>query len=62
MMVSRSSPGLTAAERDALAQVLNITHLSIGPRLDAFERAAAGLGVFATMAYNDFAVNGRWPE
>jgi hypothetical protein len=45
-----------------VAKVLNTTHLSMGPRLDAFERAAAGLGVFATMAYNDFAVNGRWPE
>ncbi len=41
MIVPMSSPDLTAAERDAVAQVLNTTHLSIGPRLDAFERVAA---------------------
>jgi perosamine synthetase len=41
-----SSPDLTAAERDAVAQVMATTHLSIGPRLDAFERAvAAAAGV-----------------
>ena len=58
MRIPMSSPDLTAAERDAVAKVLNTTHLSIGPRLDAFERAVAGLGVFAPIAYNDFQRSG----
>ena len=54
--IPMSSPDLTAAERDAVAQVMSTTHLSIGPRLAAFERAVAGLGVLPLMAYNDSAV------
>jgi perosamine synthetase len=41
MPITMSSPDLTVAERDAVAQVLGTTHLSIGPRLHAFERAVA---------------------
>jgi dTDP-4-amino-4,6-dideoxygalactose transaminase len=36
-----SSPDLTAAERSAVAGVLQTTHLSLGPQLAAFERELA---------------------
>ena len=52
MQIPMSSPDLTAVERDAVARVLATTHLSIGPRLDAFERAVAGIGILPIMAYN----------
>ncbi|NLT74347.1 MAG: DegT/DnrJ/EryC1/StrS family aminotransferase [Chloroflexi bacterium] len=41
MSIPMSSPDLTAAEIDAVHQVISTPVLSIGPRLDAFERAIA---------------------
>lgn len=41
MHIPMSSPDLTDVERQAVWQVLDTTYLSIGPRLDAFERAVA---------------------
>jgi len=40
-LVPMSAPDLTARERAAVAQVLETTSLSIGPRVEAFERAFA---------------------
>jgi len=39
--IPMSSPDITDAERAAVAEVLSTTHLSIGPRLERFERAVA---------------------
>jgi dTDP-4-amino-4,6-dideoxygalactose transaminase len=41
MRIPMSSPDLSAAERDAVLEVLNTSVLSIGPRIDAFEQAVA---------------------
>ncbi len=41
MHIPMSSPDLTDLERQAVLDVLSTTHLSIGPRLEAFERAVA---------------------
>ncbi|MHB0856558.1 MAG: DegT/DnrJ/EryC1/StrS family aminotransferase [Anaerolineae bacterium] len=38
-----SSPDLTDADRAAVAEVLTGAHLSLGPRLEAFERAVAAV-------------------
>ncbi len=43
MKVPMSSPDLTDAEREAVAAVLNTRTLSIGPEIEAFEQAVAGL-------------------
>lgn len=43
MKVPMSSPDLTDAEREAVAAVLRTSTLSIGPEIEAFERAVAGL-------------------
>ena len=43
MKVPMSSPDLTDAEREAVAAVLNTRTLSIGPEIEAFEEAVAGL-------------------
>jgi perosamine synthetase len=37
--LSMSKPDLTEAERQAVLQVLNTPHLSMGPQIEAFERA-----------------------
>ncbi|UCC63935.1 MAG: DegT/DnrJ/EryC1/StrS family aminotransferase, partial [Anaerolineae bacterium] len=41
MQIPMSSPDLTEAEIVAVTRVLNTRHLSIGPRLEEFERAVA---------------------
>jgi dTDP-4-amino-4,6-dideoxygalactose transaminase len=41
MQIPMSSPDLTAAEREAVMEVMNTSVLSIGPRIDDFERAMA---------------------
>ncbi len=41
MPIPMSSPDLTEAERLAVREVLDTTYLSIGPRVDAFERSVA---------------------
>jgi dTDP-4-amino-4,6-dideoxygalactose transaminase len=41
MQIPMSSPDLSAAERNAVAGVLQTTHLSLGPQLAAFERELA---------------------
>lgn len=41
MQIPMSSPDLTAAERDAVLEVLSSNHLSIGPRLIEFEKRFA---------------------
>src|SRR4051794_8462221 len=41
MHVPMSSPDITDSERDAILQVLHTPILSIGPQVDAFEKAVA---------------------
>lgn len=41
MFIPMSSPDLTAAERQAVMDVLNTSILSIGPRIEAFEQGVA---------------------
>lgn len=43
MKVPMSSPDITDAEREAVAAVLKTPTLSIGPEIEAFEQAVAGL-------------------
>ena len=42
LAIPMSSPDLTAAEIDAVNEVMSTRYLSIGPRIDAFERSLAG--------------------
>ena len=52
-IVPMSSPDLTAAEIDAVNDVLSTRYLSIGPHVDAFERAVAAVaGVDHGVAVN----------
>ena len=39
MRIPMSSPDLTEAEVRAVVEVLSTPHLSLGPRLEAFEQA-----------------------
>jgi perosamine synthetase len=51
--IPMSSPDLTAAEIEAVGQVLRTPYLSIGPRVEAFERALAGyVGVAHAVGVN----------
>ena len=53
MQISMSSPDLTAAEIEAVNQVLQTSHLSIGPRIKAFEQAVASyVGVAHAIGVN----------
>lgn len=53
MHIPMSSPDLTQAEFDSVNEVLSTSYLSIGPKVDAFERAiAAYVGVRHGIAVN----------